>query len=53
MQKEIIVHNLNKLRWLYPNQVFITNVLKPQTTSAFQNIINILTLNNIPFSIKQ
>lgn len=46
MTRQIIVHNLNALRWICDKQIFITNILKYS-----EETVNFLTKNNIPFTI--
>lgn len=42
----IIVYDLNKLKWLFPNQIFMNNILKYS-----KKVMNILQDNDISFSV--
>ena len=47
----IVVQNLNKLRWLYLNQSFTSNILYPNNIDKFEEVKRILSDNEIPFMI--
>lgn len=51
--KKIVVHNLNKLRWLYSHQSFVSNILRPTTQDELGQLEKMLTTNQIPFTTKE
>lgn len=51
--KKIIVHDLNKLRVIYPKQSFTSNVLYPQSQAELVALGAMLAHWGISYSIKE